>query len=274
MTTDTKTINAEANPELANRLVQEALNQSEQVEEKRPSTKMAPPPNPKINLMIGIMDPFTGTTIDSVEVRELNGADEEALARISDPGKSLMEILERATVKIGNEDATSSLLDQLYAADRELILLEIRNKTFGSVIKLGPGACPKCGEEQVFEVDLEQDVPLKKLESPLEFSMTCKAGEVVISLPKGSAQKAIVASATKTSAELDTILLKHCIISINGRPVITTDEVRNLSLKDRREILEQISNRNPGPQLDKLTKECTSCNQEVKLPLTLADIFR
>ena len=104
--------------------------------------------------------------------------------------------------------------------------------------------------------------------------MACKAGEVVISLPKGAAQKAIVASSTKTSAELDTILLKHCIISINGRPVLTTDDVRNLSLKDRRDILQQISDRNPGPQLDKLSKECSSCNQEVKLPLTLADIFR
>jgi hypothetical protein len=95
-----------------------------------------------------------------------------------------------------------------------------------------------------------------------------------VSLPTGSTQKAIVTATNKTSAELDTILLKNCIESINDVPVLSMDDVRKLSLKDRRDILEEITNRNPGPQLSQIKIPCQSCGTEVPLPLTLAELFR
>jgi len=273
MTTNT-TINAANNPALANELANKAMTSPDPVvASSAPTITTTPPPDTNVELLGGLMDPFSGL-ISTAEIRELTGVDEEILSKISDPGKALLTILERATVKIGDEPADKETLDALYAGDRELLLLAIRKATFGSDIKLGPGECPSCGVEQVFEIDLDKDVPLKKLDGDHTFTLTCKVGEVAVTLPTGSTQKAIVTSTNKTSAELDTLLLKNCIESINGTPVISLDDVRKLSLKDRRDILQEITNRNPGPQLSEIKIPCQSCGTEVPLPLTLAELFR
>ncbi len=274
MSTET-TISAGANPELANKLVADALILAEQeaaAEAIEPSITV--PLDNTVVLPGGLFDPFEGT-ITNVEIRELTGSDEEAISKINDQGKSLLTILERATVKIGDQPATKELLDVLLAGDREMILLGIRKVTFGPQVTLGPGECPFCDVEQTFHIDLETDVPVKKLEGgEREFSVNCKAGTVLVGLPTGAAQKALVSATNKTSAELDTLLLKSCIISINGNAVITLDTVKSLSIKDRRDILKVIVDHNPGPQLSEVTKSCQSCGQEVPLPLTLADLFR
>jgi hypothetical protein len=273
MTTDT-TINAANNPALANELASKAMTPSDQaVASSTPQVSTTPPPDTEVELLGGLLDPINGL-ISTAEVRELTGVDEEMLSKINDTGKALLTILERATVSIGNEPASKDLLDALYAGDRELLLLAIRKATFGTEVKLGPGKCPSCDFEQVFDIDLNKDVPLKKLDGDHTFNVKCKVGDVVVTLPTGSTQKAIVTSNTKTSAELDTILLKNCIVSINGMPIINVDDVRKLSLKDRRDILEAITNRNPGPQLSDIKIPCQSCGTEVPLPLTLAELFR
>jgi hypothetical protein len=273
MTTDT-VINATNDPALANQLADKAMKPSEQVvASSAPKVTTTPPPSTDVELLGGLLDPINGF-ITTAEIRELTGLDEEIISKISDPGKALLTILERATVKIGDEPADKSMLDSLYAGDRELLLLAIRKATFGSDVKLGPGECPSCGVEQVFEIDLSKDVPLKKLDGDHTFTVKCKVGEVVVSLPTGSTQKAIVTATNKTSAELDTILLKNCIEAINDVPVLSMDDVRKLSLKDRRDILEEITNRNPGPQLSQIKIPCQSCGTEVPLPLTLAELFR
>ena len=273
MNTDT-VINSHTNPELANKLVKEATELSEQevmVNAVKPPLTL--PPATEVDLPGGLFDPFKGI-ISNAEVRELTGIDEEAISKIADTAKSLLAILERATIKIGDEPASKDLIDSLFAGDREMLLLAIRKVTFGNEIKLGPGLCPHCEEEQIFTIDLTKDVAIKKLEGDAEFTVKCKAGDVLVTLPKGSTQKAIVEATNRTSAELDTIMLKSCVLSINSQTVINPDVVRNLGMLDRRTILKEISDRNPGPQLGALKKECQSCGQEVPLPLSLADLFR
>jgi len=268
----TKTVNAALDPSVANKLATEAMSDQEAtVKAFKPDVKL--PPATDVELPGGLMDPFSGL-IKTAEVRELNGADEEAISKMVDPGRALLTILERGTVKIGSEKVTEPLLDSLYAGDREAILLAIRKATFGSDVKLGPAPCPSCGEEQVFEVDLDKDVPVKTLEGPGEFTVDCKVGEVRVTLPKGSAQKAVITSSNKTAAELDTIILNNCVLSINDTLVISPAAVRNLSIMDRRKILEEITDRNPGPQLSEIKVSCQFCGTEVPLPLTLAELFR
>jgi hypothetical protein len=273
MSNDT-VIKATANPAAANKLAAAAMAQQEATTAALQPDPIKLPPETTIELPAGLVDPFTGVSINTAEVRELTGVDEETISKISDLGKALLTILERATVKIGDEVANKDILDALFAGDREMILLGIRNVTFGPDIKIGPGNCPSCGVEQTFEVDLVNDVPIKKLEGSSDFTVSCKVGEVQVSLPTGVTQKALITSTNKTSAELDTILLKNCIKSINGAPVINPETVRNLGIKDRKDILEEITNRNPGPQLSEIKKPCQSCGTEVPLPLTLAELFR
>lgn len=269
----TQKVTTAEDPKLAARLANEAIQAVNQEVIVSDETEIQLPPDTTVELPGGLFDPIDGTT-NTAEVRELNGADEEAIAKSSDMGKGLLTILERATVKIGDKKPTREDLDSLLAGDREMLLLAIRKVTFGNTVKLGPGACPECGEEQVFEVDLTKDVVVKKLENDERyFSVDCKIGEVKVGLPDGGTQKDIVNSTNKTAAELDTLLLKGCIATINGLPVMSVQQVRDLSITDRRKILNAISDRNPGPQLSEIKKNCQACGQEVPLPLTLADLF-
>lgn len=272
MTTNTETISAAENPALANKLVAQALSEQEAVvKAKKPKIQL--PPDTHVELAGGLDDPFEGTTY-TAEVRELTGADEEAISKISDPGKALLAILERAVVKIGDKDADKDSLDLLLAGDRELLLLAIRKATFGNEVILGP-SCPQCGEDQEFKINIEEDIKIKKLkEGDRYFSVDCKAGKVDLTLPRGTVQKALINSTNKSAAELDTLLLKHCISTINGESVISLEQVRDLSIKDRRDLIKAITDRNPGPQLSEVSKKCQACDQEVSLPLSLAALFQ
>lgn len=269
----TETISASNNPDLANKLVSEALSERE-VAGPAPKVDIPLPPDTQVELLGGLTDPFEGT-ISTAEIRELTGADEEVIARIGDPGKALLSILERATVKVGDKPADKETLDALLAGDREALLLAIRVATFGPDVEVGP-VCPSCGEEQTFKINLKSDVKMKKLEREEDrsFTVNCKVGAVKVNLPTGGAQKALVNATNKNAAELDTILLKSCIESINGIPVMNIQQIRDLSLKDRRELIKTITDRNPGPQLSEIKKTCSACDSEVSLPLTLADLFR
>ena len=84
----TNTINAAANPALANDLLNKALTETPQ--EKAP--QIVPPSDTSVDLPGGYIN-AAGEVIRGAEVRELNGRDEEAISRASTLGKALMTIL-------------------------------------------------------------------------------------------------------------------------------------------------------------------------------------
>ncbi len=274
MTTET-TVSAEANPGLANQLAADAMALAQQEKASAPlKADIKAPSNTSVELAVGLDVPFEGL-ITTAEIRELNGADEEAIAKLNDPAKALMMILERAVVKLGDKPTDKELLDALLAGDRELLLLAIRKATFGDEVNLEGNICKTCVEPQKIEINLSEDVEIKKLNiEEKEFTVSCKAGMVRVKLPTGYTQKALVSASNKTAAEMDSIVLKNCIVSINEKPLINPNDVLKLSIKDRRDILKEISERNPGPQLSEVKKSCPNCGQEVPLPLTLADLFQ
>jgi dsDNA-binding SOS-regulon protein len=274
----TTTVKASENAALAQELANKAMQEPTQVTVGVPEApKPAPlPPDTTVTLAAGLLDVMTGECEMTAEVRELTGADEEALARIVDPGKSLLATLDRAVVKIGDKPAKKEDLDVLLAGDRELLLMAIRTATFGAEVKL-EGACPLCSaDDQTFIIDLNKDVKVVRLDNPADrnFMLDCKAGEVEVTLPDGTAQKKLVAAQDKTQAELDTILLKSCIAAINGMPIFDVKQIQGLGMADRRKIIGEIVKRSPGPRLAEIEKTCSACGQEVPLPLTLAELFR
>lgn len=271
------TVKAAANPALANELANQAMAPQVTVGVPEEPFPAPLPPDSIVRLAAGWVDPITDEVVTYAELRELNGADEEALAKITDLGKSLLAVLQRGVVKIGEDKATPELVDQLLAGDRELILMGIRKITFGKDIKLG-GTCPSCGDvSQEFDIDLEEDVEIRRLEDPVNdryFVIEGKAGTIQCTLPTGKTQKRLVSASDKTTAELDSILLKDCVLEINDMPVMDIKQVLGLSISDRRTIINEIGERNPGPRLGALSKDCSACGAEVPLPLTVADLFR
>lgn len=272
-----ETINPIDNPTLANSLAQEAMSEPDVKVEEAITLKAASLPSGEVELLAGHYNPFTNDLVTSAQVRELNGADEEAIAKVSNIGSALITILSRATVSIGGEPVTTDILDELLAGDRDYLLLNIRKMTFGSTVAVY-GTCASCGfEDQDIVIDLDKDVKVTKLNDPIEdrqFVVDCKVGPVEVVLPNGKVQKRIIQNSSKTSAELDTILLKECVQSINGMPVMNEAQILKLGLMDRRKLLTELIEKNPGPDLSEIKKQCGSCSKEVIISLSLAELFR
>ena len=232
------------------------------------------PSDTEVTLHGGYLTPEGVVT--TAEVRELNGEDEEVVSKTGSTAKALNALLERGLVKIGNEEVTRDHLDQLLSGDRDAILIGIRCVTFGK--ELGATVvCGNCTSQQTITVDLTTDVPFRTLKNPAKdrsWETETKLGTVRVSLPNGIVQKKLMDNMDKTAAEVNTILLSGCIVSINDAPSIGARTALALGMADRSKIIDEILDRNPGPRLGEVKKTCQACGEDIPLPLSLTDLFR
>lgn len=243
-------------------------------EEPKPVVETKAPLGPEVELPGGFVE--NGELINTVEVRELNGVDEEAIAKASSTGKAFNVLLQRGLVRVGSREAKLEDLDSFLSGDRDAILIGIRRVTFGNSLDLKV-TCQSCAIEQETSVDLIEDIPVKKLEDPIldrTWQVETKNGFVTLSLPTGTTQKKLLENSNKTSAEINTILLAGCVLSVNEKPSIGAYTVLSLSIGDRSKLVEEIIKRNPGPRLGEVTKTCKACGELMALPLSLVDLFR
>ncbi len=271
MSTQTvNTVKAADNPDLVNQMVAQSL--AEKPGDK--SVTILHPSETVVTLPGGYVTP-AGEVIREVEVRELNGKDEEAIARSTNVGKALLTILSRGVVRIGEEKATEDMLDSLLAGDRDFLMIAIYKATFGNTAIL-QGICPDDNTFKEVEINIDEDVKIKAVLDVYQrnFTVDCKVGPVEISLPTGHTQKDLVNNADKTVAELTTILLENCVNTINGSPVIGKAQVQNLGVNDRKKIALEINSRNFGPIFDDIKVDCPDCDSEVLVPLNLGTLFR
>jgi len=164
----------------------------------------------------------------------------------------------------------------LLAGDRDAILLGIRRVTFGDDMEVG-FRCRTCGEEQRAVLFLTKDVPVVSLEDRVQegtFEIETKKGTAVVALPNGITQRKLMENIDKTTAEINTLLLSGCIVSLNGSPSSGASTALSLGMADRTKIVDEIIKRNPGPRLGEVKKACQACGEDVLLPLSLLDLFR
>ena len=254
--------------DLVNKFAQQAMEEPAQVIETKA------PLGPEVRLPGGFIE--NGEVIKTAEVRELTGIDEEAIAKASTTGKALNVLLQRGLVKIGSRDATIEDLDKLLSGDRDAILIGVRRITFGDTLDLSI-VCGNCAESQDVSIDLEVDVPTKTLNDPAAdrtWRVETKKGYVTVTLPTGLTQKKLLENAEKTSAEINTLLLSGCVLSVNDVPSMGASTVLNLSMSDRTKNIESNLDRNPGPRLGEVKKTCKACGEAIALPLSLVDLFR
>jgi hypothetical protein len=266
------TISAASNPSLANQLLAQATAEPEQSEIK---AELSTPSEILVDLPGGYVT-ADGEVIRTAEVRELTGRDEEAIARSANVAKALNIILTKGVVKVGNLEATERLLDSLLTGDRDALMLGIYRATFGNTAAIG-GFCPTCTEVKEVIVDVREDISNKVLLDPVNdrvFPVKGKKGEYIVTLPTGLTQKEIISNSDKNTAELSTILLQSCVLEINGKSVLSKEQVRNLGVADRQTLNEEIAERNPGPQFDDVKVTCPECDGEVVVPINLGTLFR
>lgn len=269
---ENKTLNAAANPGLANKLVQDAVSDTTPAPEP---PKIKAPLDVVVDLPGGYISP-DGEVYRTAEVKELTGKDEEAIVKASSLPKAMTIALSRGTVKVGEIKATEEVLDKILSADRDAIMLGIYRATFGEQAEIGAW-CAGCNEGKIVSVDINKDIEIVRLNDPLEdrrFKVQGRKSEYTVILPEGKAQRELANSADKTSSELDTVLLEYCVVEIDGKPILGRAQIQNIGLADRRTLLEEIIKRNPGPKFEDLSTTCPECGGKVVVPINLGTLFR
>jgi hypothetical protein len=265
-----KTINAGANAQLANNLIDQALS----VEPEQPVAEIAQPSENLVSLPGGLI--FAGELMRTAEVRELNGRDEEVIAKSAGSPRIWNTILSRAVVTVGTKPATEELLDSMLAGDRDALLLGICRATFGNEAELS-GWCESCREVKPVVVDLNSDIKTKILVDPVEdrtFTVKNRGHEFRVTLPTGTTSKELANNPELNYAESLTLLLKNTVLEIDGKTVYSPMQIQNLSITDRRAISEALAERNPGPQLTETTAPCPKCGGEVVIPISFGALFQ
>ena len=267
----TQTISASANPAMANNLINQAMAEAPVQKE----VNIIPPSDTSVTLPGGFIN-AAGEVVTEAEVKELNGSDEEAIARASTLGKAILVILQRGVVRVGNQKADDKMLDQLLSGDRDMLLLAIFKATFGKTAEHSV-FCVGCGDVKQVEIDIDEDNKIKTLADPINdrvFTVTGKKNTFTVQLPTGITQKELMLNSDKTAAELSTLLLENTVLRIDDSPVLSKLQVQNLGLVDRRKINEAINKRLAGPQFDDVKVICPDCEGEVFVPVNFGTLFQ
>ena len=265
-------IPAAANPELANQMLAQANAGDEQL--VLPAA-IKPPSDVIVTLPGGYLLP-TGEVATTVEVRELNGKDEEAIARTGNLNRIFNTVLNRAVVRIGDLPATEKLIDNMLVGDQQAALIGIYKATFGDSAVIA-SFCNGCNDWKDVEINVNTDINTRVLTDPVgerRFTVKSRNNEYLVVLPTGVTQKEITSSSDKNYAEITTTILENTVLEINGRPVLSKIQVQNLGIVDRKAITEEIAKRTPGPKFEDVKVTCPDCESEVVVPLNLGTLFR
>lgn len=238
------------------------------------------PPDCSVVLPGGLLVDPQGEPIRDAEVRELTGADEEALSKadaMRNPARYIQTLLTRAVVRLGPyEPPSKDHLAALLIGDRNALLLGIRKATYGTEIEMSI-TCPRC--EQVLDIvfDLDTDIPVRALPDPSKrlYEVELRRGrKAKVSLPCGADQDAVLAGDSRRSvSEMNTLMLSRCIHEVDGQSM-TVAAARSLGMQDRRTVLDFLADQQPGPRLEEVNEECPACETKIPVPLDLFDMFR
>lgn len=219
-------------------------------------------------------------------VRELNGADEERIskARLRGDMPAFVDAILRAGVEtFEGEVPTKDDFDRLSIGDRDYLLMEISRVTYGDDLDYVDFGCPNCGRLISFTVHKGTDIPIKRLDkvSDNEFEVRLRNDRVAsVRLPTHEASEAIMSA--ETEAESNTAAIAAGVTEIRNKDGAVTpiagdlDEARKLSVRDRQTLVQEMSNRMPGPQYNEVRFEHSGddgCGKEIRLAVTLADLF-
>lgn len=241
-----------------------------------PVPQIAAPPDPLVELYVGVADP-SGDWQKTAIVRELTGADEEALAAFEAKGgvgyaDYMSFLLRRAVESIGhiNVKQNPEVIDNLIIGDRDKLFMAIVEATYGPVREYQVN-CSSCGQSNDVFVDISTfpDKPLKEGVGP-KVSVELKNGVVVeMRLPNGT-DSLEATKAAKTTAEQNTFLLSRCVTNVSGNTALWAKE---LGMSDRSKLIKTLLDSQPGPEIGEVKAQCADCGHEFELMLDWASLL-
>ena len=223
-----------------------------------------------------------------VELTPLSGQEEEFLAENHrrESASLVTTVLSHCVRRIGSiHSVTEDVARNLLVADRQCVLLKLREVTFGDQVQATVHCpWPDCGSKVDIDFSI-RDIPVKESEdkgpvyrvelSP-EAALTDTQGqvyrEVAFRLPNGGDQEAISPLVYENEARALTMLLGRCIQSIGPLKKPGDELVNSLSPLARMEIERHIEA--VAPQVD-LTMEglCPECGREFATNFDLQGFF-
>lgn len=216
-------------------------------------------------------------------IRELNGEDEEALARFKDIVEYYDHVLARAVEQIGAIDLKSlpmserqTMVQNLLVGERSMLLLAIIRITYGDE-KLLNVTCNTCQTEQEVALILSEDLKAKEMKDPRKMVYTyttSKGDSIEYRLATGADQLEATRRKGASQPEQNSIVLSRCITKVNGQLILDPLKyARSLTMKERRELLTALVENQPMVDLTVVTN-CVSCGEELRLPLGWGDLFQ
>lgn len=263
---------ASSDPDEANRKLEATLIQ--------PPLQLSTPDPSTIKLTSGFLDEGGELQMEA-RVRELNGEDEEYLAREFLKGamsvsKFVDVILRRNVLTLGEIDKPSvSELRSLLIGDRLALSIGIRCLTYGDDWPVEGIICKLCGKPFDVVIELKDDIKWRPHKNPSqrEFPVDLRNGsQAIVRFITGEDELAAVGlGIDATEAEQTTVYLDRCILTIDGKPAQNMG--KSLGAMDRRKVMDELKQQ-PGPILEEVSVPCSNCERSANYPLNVADLFR
>jgi len=269
---ESKPLDPLADPDIANDAVKRLT--------EAPLPLMQAPPGNTTTLPGGYID-AEGNLHSDARIREINGSDEEAMAReLRNPLVNIPKVvdllLKRTVLAVGTIDpVTPKVLSDMLTGDRAALMLAVRILTFGSDWEVPDFPCRLCGKTFATIVELDS-ITITKLDNPMvqEVEVELRNGHTaLVALLSGGVQLEMVGDGNRTGPEEATIAIDRCIRKIDGLPV-GGSIAQKMSMADRRKIVSAMSDAQPGPRMEEVVVTCTECGREADYTVSLVDLFR
>jgi hypothetical protein len=216
----------------------------------------------------------------------LTGREEALLAdNKQNRASQVTAILNRCIRRIGTVAPVSeSIVHNLLIADRDFLLLKLREATFGSRVQATiPCPWPDCGEK--VDIDfLIDDIPvISSVEKGPLFTMSLSPQaafleneetyrELVFRLPIGADQELLSPRLVENESLALAELLAQCIQRIGPVEIASSAQIERLSPLARMEIEQEMLRLAPKIELN-MDVNCPECRRIFTAPFDLQDFF-
>jgi hypothetical protein len=212
------------------------------------------------------------------ELGVLTGRDEEMLAesRRTEPASLVSTVLSRSVRRIGDiSPVTEQIARELLVADRQYLLLSLRQATFGNLVRADL-FCPwaDCGSRMQIQFRIDQvpveEPPARSRVYSMMLSESARdgsdeaQGEVRFRLPNGADQEALSPLLAHNEAEALSLLL--------GRAILDPEGTNGLSPLARAEIEAEMERMAPKIE-PSIETDCSECGRSFAVPFDVQRFF-
>lgn len=244
--------------------------------------------NRNVYLLPGGYVDESGTIHREVEISPLGGYEEELLAntQINESASLVSIILTRCLRRVGTiKQISKQLIQNLLVADRQYLLLKLREETFGDKINANIFCpWPDCGKKISIKFSTH-NIPVKESEEkgPV-FNMKLSPAaafkgdngemhaDISFRLPNGEDQKVISPLVSENESKALVLLLGRCIKAIGPLQNPGRDLINKLSPIARLEIEKKMETVAPKVELT-MEAACPECSHEFAVPFDIQDFF-